>query len=400
MSTHEEDQLRAALRAEAARAGTGGVDLDAVTTRARGMRRRRTAFAGLVTAAVAALAVPTGIQVNTALGDNDAPTPPVASQAPEPVGRVTLDVDRLPTGDGPGVAWLEGTTLVRTDGTATDLGADHDQLAAFGDGYAVQRLVDTDTGERVVEVLDADGDVTWSSPTIDAFAVSPDGTLLVIADPRNRLLLLQAGETTPTPLDEAQNSQPVAPVAVTGSAPCESDCLVYYAVSGPDAGVNVLDVADGHLENAGPFERLDAVTADGRRAGQVSSDAIETTSCSAVLEGRRQLWRTCDHSLSDFSPDGRHLVGTDAYLDGLGRSMVALLDAGTGDPVVTYEVDTRAGDLIADWAWEDDEHLLLTVHSGGDWQVVRVGLDGTAERATDPVAGEDHQSPLVLGNPS
>ncbi len=111
---------------------------------------------------------------------------------------------------------------------------------------------------------------------------------------------------------------------------------------------------------------------------------------------RRQLWRTCEHSLGDFAPDGAHLVGTDAYLDGSGRSTVALLDSATGDPVVTYDVDTRAGDLIADWVWEDDEHLLLTVHSDGDWQVVRVGLDGTQEVATDAVPGEDFESSLVL----
>ena len=40
--------------------------------------------------------------------------------------------------------------------------------------------------------------------------------------------------------------------------------------------------------------------------------------------------------------------------------------------------------------------LLLTVHSDGDWQVVRVGLDGTQEVATEAVPGEDFESSLVL----
>jgi hypothetical protein len=64
--------------------------------------------------------------------------------------------------------------------------------------------------------------------------------------------------------------------------------------------------------------------------------------------------------------------------------------------VVTYDLDTRSGDLVADWTWEDDEHLLLTVHSGGSWQVVRVDLDGTAEVATDAVPGDDFEASIVL----
>jgi hypothetical protein len=267
-------------------------------------------------------------------------------------------------------------------------------VAVFGDGYVVQGIVDDDTGERVVEVLDGDGSVTQSHATTNSFAVSADATLAVFSDGEGELSLLQAGDAAPTPLD-TQPGQVKTPVAVTGSAPCDAQCSVYYAVPGPDAGVNVLS-GDGHLENAGPFERLDAVSPDGLRAGQVSHDDLEPSSCSAVLEVRRQLWRTCEHSLGDFAPDGAHLVGTDAYLDGTGRSTVALLDAATGDLVVAYDVDTRAGDLIADWVWEDDEHLLLTVHSDGDWQVVRVGLDGTQEVATDAVPGEDFESSLVL----
>lgn len=400
MSTHDEDRLRQALHTQATRAGTGQVDLDSVTSRARGIRRRRTALAAVSTAAVLALVVPAGLAVTGMPGDDGAP--PVAGPSVDPTddpngpaGRARLDLDDLATGPVPGVAWLERATLVTAGGERLDLPRSYRQVAGFGDGYVVQGIVDDETGERVVEVLDSSGAVTQSYASLDSVAVSDDGTLAVFSDPQGELSLLEAGASSPTTL-EVQPGQQKLPVAVTGTAPCESACSVYYAVSGPDGGVNVLSVGDGQLEAAGPFERLDAVAPDGRRAGQVSSDTIEATACSAMLEGGRQLWRTCDHSLGDFSPDGTHLVGTDAYLDGTGRSMVAVLDAATGDPVVTYEVDTRAGVLIGDWVWEDDEHLLVTVHSEGAWRVVRVGLDGSAETATEPVPGDDFESSVVL----
>lgn len=393
-STRDEERLRRALHAQAGRGAPQPVGLESVTGRARRIRRRRTTLTGLVTAAVAALAIPTGVQVNTALQEGDA-TPPVAGEPTGPVGRVSLDIDRLGVGEAPAVPWLDRSTLVTADGDRVELDRSHRQVAAFGEGYVVQGIADDQTGERVVELVDAGGDVTWSAPTLDAVAVSPDATLLALTGADGRLQLLAAGEAQPRPLEETRSSQPVRPVAVTGTAPCESDCSVYYEVSGPDAGVNVLS-GDGHLENAGPFERLDAVTPDGLRAGQVSSQG--TSSCSAVMAERREQWQTCDHSLSDFSPSGAHLVGTDAYLDGAGRSRVALLDATTGEAWVTYEVDTRAGEVIADWTWEDDEHLLVTVHSEGSWQVVRVALDGTAELATGAVPGEAHQSSLVLAD--
>lgn len=400
MSTHDEHRLREALDAQARRGAPRPMGFDAVTTRARRIRRRRTTLAALSTAAVLALAVPLGMAVSGTLDPRD--EPPVAGEREptRPPQRVTLDVGGLAAGPAPGVAWLDRSTLVTASGERVDLDRSYSQVAAFGDGYVVQGVVDDDTGERVVAVLDGGGAVTATYPTIDSVAVSADATLAVFADAAGELSLLQQGAAAPTPLD-TQRGQAKIPVAVTGSAPCDEACSVYYAVSGPDGGVNVLSVGDGRLANAGPFQRLDAVAPDGRRAVQVSNDATAATSCSAVLEGLRRLWRTCDHSLGAFSPDGRHLVGTDAYLDGAGRSMVALLDAADGDPVVTYEVDTRAGDLVASWAWEDDAHLLLTVHSGGSWQVVRVGLDGTAaELATDAVPGEDHQASIVLGQQS
>ena len=400
MSTPDEDRLRQALHSQASRAGTGQVDLESVTSRARGIRRRRTAAAALSTAAVLALVVPAGLAITGTPGDDGAP--PVAGPSVDatgdptgPAGRMRLDVGRLDAGQSPGVAWLERTTLVTSSGERVDLARSYRQVAAFGDGYVVQGIADDETGERVVEVLDGSGAVTQSFASIDSVAVSDDGTLVVFSDAEGELSLLEAGATSPTSLDVQQGQQKL-PVAVTGTAPCESQCSVYYAVSGPDGGVNVLSVGDGQLESAGPFQRLDAVAPDGRRAGQVSSDTVEATACSAALEDGRQLWRTCDHSLGDFSPDGSHLIGTDAYLDGVGRSMVALLDAATGEPVVTYDVDTRAGDLIADWTWEDEEHVLVTLHSDGAWQVVRVGLDGTAEVATEPVPGDDFESSIVL----
>jgi hypothetical protein len=396
MSSHDEHRLRQALATQARQGTPEPLGLEAVTTRARRIRRRRTTLAALSTAAVVALVVPVGMAMDGTPGSQDAPPVAGEREPTSPRERVALDVGSLAAGEAPGVVWLDRGTLVSAGGDAVELDRSYRQVATFGDGYVVQGILDDETGERVVEVVDGGGSVTHSYPTTDSVAVSSDATLLVFADTEGELFLLQADAAAPTPL-ETQQGQAKTPVALTGTAPCEEDCWVYYAVSGADGGVNALSVGDGHLENAGPFQRLDAVAPDGRRAGQVSHDTQEPSSCSAVLEGQRQLWRTCDHSLGDFSDDGRHLVGTDAYLDGTGRSMVALLDAATGDPVVTYDVDTRAGDLIADWTWEDEEHLLLTVHSGGSWRVVRVDLDGTAELATDAVPGEDHESSLVLG---
>ena len=58
-----------------------------------------------------------------------------------------------------------------------------------------------------------------------------------------------------------------------------------------------------------------------------------------------------------------------------------VLDAATGAYVSDFELPPDVG--IDDLAWEDDQHLLVSVHEGQARAILRVDLDGRITRAAD-----------------
>ena len=107
-----------------------------------------------------------------------------------------------------------------------------------------------------------------------------------------------------------------------------------------------------------------------------------TAPAAACTTATSCVWETCERTLFRFSPDARHLQASDPYLDGLGLSSIGVVDAETGEPLVTYRID---GGFIAHQIWEDDAHLLAVVSAPDGWSILRLGLDGSHERAVGPV---------------
>lgn len=99
----------------------------------------------------------------------------------------------------------------------------------------------------------------------------------------------------------------------------------------------------------------------------------------------RVVWRSQHGSLGAFSPRGGHVVAWR-------RHELTVLDADDGSVVATLRNPSR---WATSMAWEDERHLLVVASRHGRSAVVRLGLDGSAERAT-PVAAERPGDPPYL----
>ena len=65
----------------------------------------------------------------------------------------------------------------------------------------------------------------------------------------------------------------------------------------------------------------------------------------------------------------------------------------TARPVVTFERQGNGDTFVADVAWEDESHVLASLHEDGRWYLVRLGLDGSLERL-DEAPGSPDESPF------
>jgi hypothetical protein len=172
---------------------------------------------------------------------------------------------------------------------------------------------------------------------------------------------------------------------------------VVYQTDGTSPKVYLTNLSDPPVALPGLLAAGGADENNGVVSGQLTSG--DPGSCWVVVKADtgRQVWETCDYALGAFSWDGRYVLGTDAYGDGLGSSGVAILDARTGEVVQRFARPAGSTLFVRDLAWEPSGHALdAIVHEGGSWQILRLGVDGSLEAATDPVSGSDTQSPYVF----
>lgn len=332
------------------------------------VRRRFPKPAALVAALLVLAVVP-----GCAEDDSDAPTgassespSQTVAESPSGVGEVDLLAD-VTDGDAPVLPYLQRTDLVRPDGPTTELSKAYDQFAVLGEDVVAAY---DDQGDRQIDVLDADGRQVESHPLEASFAVDLTSTAVAWAAPDGELWVHADGETV------SWGNQG-GPVTVAAIADVAGEVRVY--VDNVDDRPPAWVAADGSVGSLEGTSLSDAHP-DGLVAVQLSSS--DTGSCSGVYDGDEQVWETCDHSLFRFSPEGRHLLASDPYLDGLGLASLSILDTTTGEPLVTYRID---GGFIAQQVWEDDTHVLAVVSAPDGWSIIRLGLDGTRERAVGPV---------------
>jgi hypothetical protein len=383
MNTH--DELRSALQRGASGVGEDQLlTLDDVKGRARGLRRRRAALAGVATLAVVALAVPVGLSVGdgSVTGPEIEPAAPTETVAPPADTTDVLLTTARPLGEvPPGIDYLHDDEIqvAGTDETSVVVGPWYYGTAPLGDGWVALRS--SDDGEAL-DVLDAGGRVIGSHPAAGGLALSPDGTVLAYGAPGGRIMTLVAGGE-PTQIYDGDGA--ALPVAVAGSKSCDNEsdgggCAVWF---NNEAGREAMTVTTkGIVGGVEGVQVMADVSADGRVTGIVSAD--DFGSCSALLgvDGK-PAWETCDHTLGEFSPDGRYVLGYPAYRDGGGDSSIAILDAQTGDVVAEASRGESGEAFLAGARWDVDGTVLMPVYEDDTWALMRFTPDGLLVRAVE-----------------
>lgn len=371
--------------------------LDAVKGSARSIRRRRRALAAGGVLAAAAVVLPVavlGVGGFGGTGGDDRPAQPAASESVRPTDGATAEEQPR------GLAYLQGRTLHRADGSTDTVSERYDSVLDLG--TTVLATTRDEQGNLLMDTLE-DGEVVDSQPVFGVPVGNGQGTALVVDTDR---VLRLYGWSAYTPLSESEapgpderptvRLEPNDYVTALGPdcTPRSASCAVY--VNGADGPV-VLDAVTG--ERTPVPDALDVVDASHDGMIAVNTSYQGETSCWAVRDAATgaEAWASCESSLFAFSPDARHLSGTHPYQDGLGNGWLAVIDAGTGRETARYE--PQRGSVVVTSAWEDDEHLLAVTAGDDGWQLVRVGLDGEGEvLATDdaPVDYDTFPAPFVL----
>lgn len=376
------------------------LDLEAVKSRARGIRRRRNAIRGGVAAIVTAVAVPVGLSATSSLSAPDsvapapaAPTSTTPSTPPtEPTSRADgsfpLTLRDLPRSSDPGAAEVsyvvsDERLLVTPDGPLR-LQSTYGMITPYADGWLA---VGTERSYDEVVFLDGDLEVadrrTGAGPTLAvnedrsrvAYTTRTSGETLLVNAPTDGA----APVTWSVPvLDEGSELVPVGFL--------DADTVVYRTEGEqPDMGI----AGPGRELTPIPgFLRLsDASEATGLVAGMVSYDDLDGA-CSGVLAAAtgEKLWERCDLTVRAFSPDGRFLIAGLGYSDGAaGPPSLSVLDARTGDSLLELAAEPRGRTVVEvnQSAWKDDDTVLAILTEGDAQAMVRIQLDGSVETVTD-----------------
>ena len=411
----ERDRLSRALHERSEDVGGHPIGLDDVKGTARRIRHRRTA-AGLAAAAVVlAVGVPVGFAATRTSTGGAVPvaqaTPstrasasasasPLASASPTVTpspttvsaspstrtavpGAVSLTAQGAATGAAPRVAYLQADKWHDPDGTARTLPATYTNVTPFHGGWLAASFKQ---GETSVLELDGSDHVTASSQGSDSFALSQDGTMVSWFTVPGQGKAGSLWSADVSGMGNGRNSTSIPAGTQVTPIGWVRTGVVYEAYQ-QEPQVWTTDFAGHTRRLSGLIAATGALQSDDLVAGQTSSS--DTGSCWTVMvagSGKR-LWSTCDFALGRFSPDGRYVLGTDAYADGAGGHTVALLDAHTGKVVEEYQVPNGSQALTGDSAWEGDGNLLTILHEDGAWHMLRLTPKGQIEQVLAPVSG-------------
>ena len=443
------DELTRELRDRSQDVGGHPIDFDSVRRTAQGIQRRRRIAGGIAAAAVLAVAVPAGMAASSSLNLGQEPagqptttvsvttqsssTEPTATQEPTPSKPQPTQTASGPTqtssqptssttptppadpnagktvdltaagavrGADPAIPFIDGQTLVGPGGAPVNLGASYYDIAPHRGGWVA--LGSDDDGNLRLFFLAADGSVQDSAATTGkALAINADGDYVAYALTNGVIELApteDAGETWTFRLDAPGPITPVAVGAVIKKY-AEPICAVFYNIEGREPQARYAS-CHGIVDEVDPFISMTGLARDGTHAGVVSvSDT--GSNCSQVRGGdpsRSKLWETCDHAVGRFSPDSRYVLARSPYGDeGGGDIQVTILDAHTGDVMVSYATSKGSESFVADVAWEDDSHVLATVQEDGVWRILRLDLDGNIEAATGEM--QNHEAPRFSATP-
>jgi len=399
--------LEDVMTTHADRAGEPVLTLRDVQQRAqRIQRRRRTGAAVAVGAAVAAVVLPATLWAGG--HPASAPRPGPASSGPsinaDAVQQDPLDMRIAraePGGAPPTVAWLEGRTLHRLDGSTVQLGHDYDELDVVGGGtyLAVRRGNDAETDGSSLDELGADGNVVSTrliTPAGQASVVtSADRTVAAWTTPDGEVQVWDRdGERTLA--STGRSPWTGTAVAVFGSQTCGDPgdgCRV--VVNDPDSDP-VAYTNEGSEPVGGNFLTILAMSPGGELVAGNRGDGNGVTACITMwdLRADKELHR-CRTNPFGFSPDGRHTTEYPPQRDGE-PAWIDIRDARTGElaakVVARGDSDTSNIEPVV---WEDARHYLVVALHQGRWLLLRGDLDGRMEIVEGPTDGPDAQQPYV-----
>lgn len=356
----DETQLGHELAQRAEDVPGGTLTFEDVRGRARQIRRRRATGVVAVVAAVVLILVPVSLFSGTAGGDG----------SPEPAPSPTQGID--PLGEGLPVL-QDGVIIYPGDRSKVQLhledGMTPDGFAALGaDRHVV--TAQTDTGNRLVVVVDETGTATATYPLSGGLAAASGSSAVAWMDPDGTPMLITADAQEPLELTSVEGSDPTA-VAVTGD--CSTVCTVTVKVTG-DAGLGPswqVDTA-GQVTKAPIPAVVDVSPAGGQIAGVDSFAPDDIHACGGVYNVGYSsfIWHNCEDNVFDFSPGGE-LVAT-TFAEGLGPNHVTLRDAHSGTVVGRLD---DAG-WIPSMAWEGEHLLAVVVAEDGATSLVQIGTSG------------------------
>ncbi len=354
-------------------------------------RNRRVAVAGGILAA-AAVVVPVAVLAGNGLGNADDASPDFASNSASPT-QATDPNDPTPPTEAPGstvgVSYLEGSVWHRADGSVVELDEAYFSAVELGDQLVATSNTD---GRLNVDVIDADGGVADSFEALSYPAANADHTTVAyIAIDGTLMTRWSDGEVA---MGEGfVDGDTVA--GLTGGPDCHEvvDGCVVFINHGDGSPAELLD-SHGIRDLAMPGAlKLNDVSSSGLLAAQTES--TDLGSCSVVFDrsANDNVFKTCDATLFAFSPDGRHITGSSAYLDGIGPAYVTILDATDGTELARL---TPTKGFVRESVWEDPDHALVTTYEQGEWRIFRLGVDGSSEQVLASSDGDEGTPPFTL----
>ena len=393
----EQDQLTQELHNRSHDIDRDAIGLESVKHSARKIQRRRRIVSGAVAAAVLAVAVPTALAVTNGInrsgdpvdGPNPSPTE-TQSAAPRPDGPVRLTTEGIPRGEDPQVNYLRsplggaGGELVTPSGWRY-LPVSLQGITSYGDGWIG---LGYDSFGAEMFFLDADLQITDRLPSGPSFAVSSDGNRVtyVKIEADKSQTLVNAPATGADPL--AWSFPEVPPIAPVGFVDTDT---VLFQTGEKDPVIGLATLGNKITQLDGFIKVTGANMANGLVAGQTRSNP-DASGCYGVMDPAsstsEMLWETCDYSLSTFSPNGQFVLASDPYLDGFGTRSVSILDAQTGDLVVTYQQRGNSQMALTQTVWESGDTVLAIAAEGTSFTILRMSAAGDLDAATDPLEND------------
>lgn len=362
------------------------LDLGDVRGRAGRIRRNRRVAVGAGVAAALAVIVPTAVLAGGGLNRSQEPDllrPPAEERV---AVHTKLTLDGVPRGADPGIEYFINDGVVLPDEGLVE------QETSW------QALIPSERDGGWIAFGPARGEVRYLSDEFEDVGGSGTGDSLVssadrsyaawtVSEPGSQTLVLHA--TTESGTDRSWDfaaTPPVEPVGVLG------DDRVVFETTNQRNGKVTVGIAEPDGSTSGFADVVDAmaVSADGLVSVMTRSNP-DNSGCFGIVDTAADptavAWETCANSLSVFSPDGRYVLAGPAYLDGAGDRTLAVLDARTHREVATFDQPRKGQVIIGQKGWESDDTVLAYVSDGLSEALLRFGVDGTLERATDVVQG-------------